>query len=405
MNPSASNLRTNLSWLYLMGFSILVLFRFVEVTAVYLYLRNVALTRIDYWFNLASFAACGIMLLYAALARKYKWYEALAALAALLFAARVAVISHNYYLFWTVTAIVCARGVEFDDIVWAYACVCITTLLTVVVLSRLHIIAEMAIYRGDRVRFALGTRHPNYFGGHALFIALAVAYLRRNKINLLDAAATLFLAIFCNEVPQSRAAAVMLFVLGAGMFVAFVYRCHTKGQAGCIDKWAAILMMLVPVACAVFSIVFTYRYDPSNPLHAQINTLTSGRFSGGQFALNYYPNFSVFGQRALLFPEVSPAGKISVDNFYVRCLILFGPVVLAASLAVLAIIDARAIGRKSYWPVFLIAVMAAYCICEAYLLRVEFDFFVVALLASCSTDMAGVYLPKKIGRAHREPAL
>lgn len=397
MNSLFLKIRGSYSWVYLIGFSVLVLSRFIGTTALLIFLAYKLIARIYFWLIVASFIGCAIMLLYALLARAYKGYEAFAAVLAVLFVARVAAVSGEYYILWTTIAIVCARGVDFDDVVWTHICVCIVISLVVFAMSQMNIIPSYTEMRGDQVRYALGMRHPNYLGGHLLFTALAIAYLRRNRLNWLDAGVAGLLAVFCNEVPMSRTSAASLLALCAGIIIANVYRRLTHGQPGGIAKWFAILMTAIPLACAMCSIAFTYRYDPANPLHMEINTLLSGRLSSGQVGLNYYHEISPFGQYAILYPEESPIGYLSVDNYYVRCLILFGPVILAASLVSLAIIDVRAIRKASYMSVFLIAIVAAYCLCEADLLRIEFDFFVVALFATCNRDVSGaLYIPKRV---------
>ena len=397
MSSSFLKIRGSYSWIYLTGFSILVISRFIGTTALLIFLAYKFIARMDFWLIVVSNIGCAFMLLYTLLAKAYKGHEAAAALLVLLFAARVAAVSQEYYILWIAIAIVCARGIDFDDVAWTHVCVCIAFSLVVFAMSQMQIIPSYTELRGDQIRYALGMRHPNYLGGHILFAALAVAYLRRNRLNAFDAAAAGFLAIFCNEVPMSRTSAISLFTLCAGIIVVYAYRQISHGRSGRIPRWTALLLTAVPLACAIFSIAFTCKYNSANPLYAKIDGLLSGRLYNGQVALNYYHNFSLFGQRALLYPAESPIGYISVDNFYVRCLILFGPIVLAASLVMLTAVDARAMRRESYFTVFLIAIVATYCICEAYMLRVEFNFFVVALLATCNRDASGaLYIPKKV---------
>ena len=238
-----------------------------------------------------------------------------------------------------------ARDIPFKRIA-RFLLVEISVLVAFVVLSSLAgIIVDATVEESGRgVRHALGFVHPNTPGAFSFYIACLWAYVRGRKFSWADAVgmAVLSCAVFALTSSRSSFAVTILLVLTM-TFARFVPRRVFTMRA---VKLAAIGSI---AAIAVVAIVLSVFYDPSVEWMSWLNKLSSRRFENGH---------EVIAQLGLLpFGQDVPYGGsgsynrftgqwgtptwLIVDDIYVRLLVFYGPLFLAAVLAICTATTAR----------------------------------------------------------------
>lgn len=185
-------------------------------------------------------------------------------------------------------------------------------------------IPNKVFVRGGVVRDSYGFNHPNTFGQALLEISLAISVLRYKKFGAPEFLLISFFAILTWVLVDSRTSSLMIF-LTAVLF--FVFSRPQKYQR---SKYTAYVFLTVVVLILIgLSYYFMLFYSPSNPLHALLNRVLSGRlyFSHGWFT--WYPP-SLFGTHfgsnvsGVYSTSGYASSSIMVDNAYSYLTIQFG---------------------------------------------------------------------------------
>lgn len=169
---------------------------------------------------------------------------------------------------------------------------------------------------GFRVRNALFFVHPNIAAGVVLWAIIDVFYLI-NKIKIKHVIYTTLIMIVTYIITGSRTSLLiyLLFLILYGLNKIMKNKSYKK-ILNFFQRYSVEII-------AVFSLLLAYLYKFENSLIYFINRLTSGRIYYSykaitDFGINIFSN-----QNAINVDNIYP-----VDNFYIRCVILYGMIFL-----------------------------------------------------------------------------
>lgn len=387
-----------LSWIYLVGIAVLITAHCLWKTMFLYY--SVGDFHPMWYVEDVCRIACGVLCLYAVLSGRYRWWELLAAACAILLARHVALTSNYHYILWFTVAVVCAKGVKLDRVALIYVVSSIAVLIFAYVMVKQGLISEQGFFgTTGRMRYALGTAHPNTLGCQVFFTCCAISYLRRNRLGIIDLLIDVAAMVFCYAVPYSRTCVICIGLLACATLAAMIFEA-VKGKApkgsGVLLKAIGVILVCIPLACATFSVLLCKNYDASIPWEAKLNVLMSGRFELGRIAFDMY-NAKPFGQVLRLYKAVGGYSRFSLDNCYTRVLLQYGYVTFLAAIAACTLTSIRGIRKGDYWLAVVVAIVCIYCISEAWLLHLAYNIFLIGLLADLGPVVRAKGPESKIG--------
>lgn len=247
------------------------------------------------------------------------------------------------------------------------------------ILSQTGVIEDYIILRGNYIRHALGFTHPNIWGHYLFCICLALCVLRFGKKPWFEAAAAIVCAFLCLFVADSRTSFLMLLILA--VFFLLYYLLKKR-----LDLRVMVWFSGFVAVCAVgLSLLFMVIYSDSNPVLVYLNKLFSNRFS---LANSYFEAFgvSLFGHN-YVDVYLNEIEGILVDNSFAYLILVWGILGLLLLILLMAVFFAG--GRKALLNqtaqeeysrnLFGMCMYFIYGISEGMFLRVEFNYFFVAV--------------------------
>lgn len=188
----------------------------------------------------------------------------------------------------------------------------------------------------DGLRQSMGMAHPNTFGFALFVLSLLLLEMRGRDVSLGDIAFIGVLTVFSNLIADSRTWSGAISVLL--VFAVFVYwrkrrvpRLLTRRgmSVRARNRLVGLLCLAAIAFCALASLYFMFNYNPANPLHARLNSLSSDRLA----LMHYYTGTQgvpLLGQHLAADNTVvqyNARGDVVTflcDNFYANTLINYG---------------------------------------------------------------------------------
>lgn len=223
----------------------------------------------------------------------------------------------NNHDFWVITGILfalAAKDAPLRRTLKAGLGVSAVSFFAVVLASVANFIPTVAdVWSNGRVRNSFGYGWYNLTG--AILLGLCLMYLCWRQVKNLKWFDFVLLAaalVFCDQGPDSRAAAVCIALL----LVLILLLRFFPGLAR--PAWIRALVSAAPAAAFAASLASAWFYSEDNRLLQAINSLTTGRIMLGHQALTG-SSIAIAGQQLL-------DSDFVVDNFYVAQWIYGGPV-------------------------------------------------------------------------------
>lgn len=285
--------------------------------------------------------------------------------------------SKEGWLFWLVLFVMCSQGVDLKLL--AGLTFVITCVLTVVVMacSALGVTPNLSSMRDGVLRYTMGFTHPNFLGLYLLLICVSFTSFKFGKKIIPDIALVSITTAVNLIVADSRSSAVLAALLVVMLFAfRFARGAHTQR----VLSWICFVVVL---AAVVSSYYFMIAYDPANPVDAALDSALSGRLhlQNGYFKMQPLTPFgSDFSQFEPIYWEDGRPYEFVVDNAFCHLLLRYGIVPTVFFMAGLFALLAKLLHeRRCGVLLFGITLMMVYGMTETLGIRVECDFFLVAM--------------------------
>lgn len=266
------------------------------------------------------------------------------------------------YLLYSMAIAFSCRHIYPNELIKKLFCIYLAVFFGVLFLYRMGIFSTLVSEEG-RFRMNFGFSHYNTMGMVIMCIVMLWILLRYEKIRWFDYIVWLGSAVFVMEVPNSRAAALCIFLLTIGVFFSKFFNIFQ------LRSVKAIAFFIFP-AMAIFSYLSSLFYSPKSTVLSVLNTLFSERLSFGHDYLNKY-SITLLGQK---IRRINPdqASKYGIppeilDNGYLRILLQLGVVTSIVILAIFFYILYRGLKKEHYAVIIGLMVTAIYNVSEFYM--------------------------------------
>lgn len=281
------------------------------------------------------------------------------------------------WLFWLALFVVCADGVRLQPLACIVFVIFLATIALTIMFASAGLIENRLSVRAGVVRSAMGFTHPNILGLYLLVTCTAFSVIRFGKNPIPDLLMICFAGVINLTVADSRTAA-LLSCFQALLLIAFYCIRSNNGR-----KIARRCFAVLVVGVLLLSMYFMVCYNPSDPLHAMINKILSGRL---RLAHGYYSMQpltllgSTFDGLPSIYYEDGVPKTFVVDNAWCHLVLRFG-VIPALLFTVGYLFLFFRLLREKRWDVLLfgLVLMAVYGFSERFGIRFECNFFLYAL--------------------------
>lgn len=282
--------------------------------------------------------------------------------------------------------IIGARGISFKKIVKIYFVISFLLLLiTVTAALTGHIENLVYMQEGRNIRIAFGCNYPTDFSAHILYLALAYAYLRKEKITYIEllmiGGLGAFVYIFCQARLNSICLGIIMFVFGG--YKLWCKKCTRKKRIAFGWKISAVLSA-IPILCAGGMILCSMLFSSNNKFWVLLDKALSYRLRLGKKGIDLY-GFSYLGQ---WIPMQGNGGTVKeqanyffLDSSYLYVLLQYGVLVLTIILGIMLIINYRAYLNQDFVLMLALCVVAVQCMVEHHLMDMAYNPFLWAVLA------------------------
>jgi len=285
--------------------------------------------------------------------------------------------SGNNVMLSTWLLIISAKYIDFDDAMKLTYYVLLFFVPLVIYLYFAGIIDEKTAYRGMVVRHSLGFNHPNWLGIRVFQLVLSRAYLRRNKLNLVDYILDIIAIYFVYKVPNSQTAYILLVIF---LIMKALYDIADLFQGGRL----AFIKFLI--GCAAFANVFSIFMSVIDIrkyyFFKRVDKLLSLRFSWCHRTMKAF-GVSLFGKYIELYGRRMNTlyRKFYMDTAYVAILLRYGIIVFIL-FSVLYIVTMRYLLKtRNYFLIMILCLYAIYGIMENTFFSMTQNIFLLALAA------------------------
>jgi hypothetical protein len=295
--------------------------------------------------------------------------------------------AHTITIIFVYFLIIGAKDVPFLKIIKTYLWTGGTLLGYTVVSALLEIIPNLIFYRdGGRPRVSFGMIYPTNFAACVFFLVLAYCYLRHDKMNRFDYIGIMIIGSIVYIFTDARLDVITIILL---LVALGIYQKRTVLK----NKYHLIIRLSVYIipAAALFSLITSYLYHPTNFITGKLNSILSGRLNHAKDAFNNYP-INLFGHD---IPQTGWGGfrgyyggqnfhYFFIDCSYVRVLLMYGLIMFAWVIIGYVLVAKRYLRHNDSLFVLMIALVAISSIVDANLIEAATNPFMFAFLAKTS---------------------
>ena len=187
---------------------------------------------------------------------------------------------------------ICVKSISFEKIIRIDLIAKISFTLILVILCCCNVVKNVMTTRtSGAVRYSMGFAHPNRFGAMLFLIALYLAYVRREKLNLKDIFFQLFIFVVTYKLTDSRSSE-----LGIAIVIIFTVLSllHKRRKNKNFSKTQRYIIVIVAISMIAAMFYLAANYDSNNSKMSILNMLFNSRLELGGLTLKYYKP-SLFG--------------------------------------------------------------------------------------------------------------
>lgn len=293
-------------------------------------------------------------------------------------------ISHYGNLLLLTLLLLAARDIPFDRIMKVYT-VTVGILLVMTVGAALGGLIENLQF-GKKRKMAFGIVYSTDFAAHVFFLMLCIWYLRGKKTSYPAAVFTGILGLGVYWWSDARCSAGCLLLLSALMAACrfFRTRCPEKGEKICRNPVLCTLLALsFPIASACM-LAASLVYQESIVWMRGLDKLLSGRLYYGKHALSIC-GFHLWGKQIRMNGHWAD-GQVTdnyfyLDSSYMQMALMFGLVISALALLAFLHIGYKAVQRKQWIFLWILALMALHGLIEQRIWSLSYCPFILAVFA------------------------
>ena len=251
---------------------------------------------------------------------------------------------------------------------------------TIVILSLFGVLDNYVTYRvGGLQRYSSGFYHPNTLGQYIYTLMGCHFYLHFDRLKWWDYILALGAAVFCNVVPNSKTAVILLYLLVA---VTLTYK---LSQMFSKEKVFLYGLLLGAFACNAISVILSNIDLSTYPVLSLFDNVISSRFSICNHDIDVC-GLTWFGQEVnVLSTEVfSKLGisqahvVVTLDNSYIAILLKYGIVMFAIFSALFLYNMYVQIQKQRSVIVILLFLTAVYGVTERSLFMLSINIFLLS---------------------------
>jgi hypothetical protein len=331
----------------------------------------------DVFVDFAQVSAIAFLFIKTLLSR-YSLQQWLASLALVVLGFITWRVSNENWFFWIVLFVVCGKGADIGAIAKIVIAEIIILFPFVLIQFNLGNAQDILYERSDgTIRHTFGFTHPNTIARHLMTLCISFSYLRFGK----NPSPDLLLIIICgyiNIVYFDSRSTLVVCMLQAVLLLVFYFVKNPIQQ-----HFILRIFLFVAILVCVFSFGFMYFYDSNNDLMAELNNLLSGRL---YLANAYYKlsGITLFGDSFADYETIywgkSGAATFFVDNAYCHTLLRYGIVAFVVYIVLYFCLFWRLV-KDARWDAltFALVLMALYAFTETTGIRIECNYFLIAI--------------------------
>lgn len=291
------------------------------------------------------------------------------------------------WLFWLALFMVCAEGADIKILAGITMCVVAVLFSMTVIFASTGVIENYISVRTGTTRQALGFAHPNTFGFYLLLFCTTFSVLRFGRGPLPDILLIVAVVSVNLVVADSRTSAA-LSVLQAVLLLIF-----RTVRTPRMRKVLSILFIIGIASIIAASYWLMVNYDTSNTWEVMLDSALSGRI---RLAHAYYlmQPLTLFGSSSSQFAPNYVSNSVpslfTVDNAYCHLLLRYGIVSTLLFLCGLFALLVK-LTKEGRWDYLLfgLVIMCFYGLGETLGIRVECNFFLIAMIPELLHDAVG----------------
>ena len=366
--------------LYLILFSLYLIYRFLAVTMFYIYVPS----ELSKFFLLSAVALAAYTLLDNDGVR-----IGVSMIGYLAFP--VMVLTGVYLGYRGIITIICfiisAYGIPMGKIVKVYASISLAIIVITVISAWTGIVEDITwtVNWNNLVRSAqrhgMGFIYPTDFVSCVFYCLSAWLYLgQKHAFRLYRLLIIIGIAVLTYCYCLTRLDSGCILILG----LVYIYLCKNRGKM--ISKWAQMICLLSVPLCACISIWATCAYDASVPGWAHLNSVLSNRLYYGQLGIERY-GFSMFGQDVVMrglsvLSADNQAEYFYLDCSYINILLRYGFVCLVMVCCMFVYQGIRSVKANNQAALILVSVVAINSIVGQHLFDGFSNIFAFTVLAN-----------------------
>lgn len=249
------------------------------------------------------------------------------------------------------------------------------------IVAFLFILSLLGIVANNRGN-SFGFLYRTDYSAHLLSLALIWCILKDGRLNWRGEFVLIALTVFMGLVVKGKTDFFCMFVLAA----LTITRNHIPALKRFITRKAAGVLRYSFVFATVLSFLFTLTYYPLSGIWNHVTGLDTVKTRMAYGSLGFRElSFTLFGNRigemGHGWRETGVAAYYFLDNSYVRLLLLYGVLGLAAFLGIMTFMQFRLHRCRRHYAVFALSVLALSSIIEFEPILLSYN--ILALLAFC----------------------
>lgn len=278
---------------------------------------------------------------------------------------------------------------DIDSALKVYVLISGTMILLTVFLAVIGVIPNLQYLqnrsRGVIIRNSMGFIYPTDFAAHLFYFYAAFTYIWREKYLWFRIALGAVIAFIIFFIADARLNALSTLVV---LFLNVYHYYRPK-----LSIKLAPLVSIASIVCASIMYYLTVHFNWADSRFVMLNNWFSNRLSLGRRAMNTYA-VNLFGTPEAKFRGYGGTTETVlnydyVDSSYIQMLFYLGLVAVVVLVLFYSLQSFRLFNEKQYLLNYLLAIIAANCMIEAFWLRPSYNIFMFLLLGIGSEFVRG----------------
>lgn len=290
--------------------------------------------------------------------------------------------SHDQIMVLYSLIFIAAAGIDADALLKISTFIQGTLLLIIPVLGHIDVLRDYVLDADDRVRHCLGFLYTTYPPILFFHFALALVYLRRDKLRLWFLIVLEIINFYFYIMTDTT---MTFYTLSLFLFIIALF--HIGGGRGLIISRIKYGLLLYPFLMMLASLWLVEKYDPLVEGWNKLNVIVHNRISLGKMGVERYGIHLLGNQIEWIGTGINPKNLDKynyVDSSYLQLLLNFGLLFIIAVLIIYAAIIYKAIKIEEYLLVIILIAVMTLSLSEPRLMNLTYNAFPLLVFARLS---------------------